>query len=125
MAGYIDFDPDANDMPAAGDVNISYAVHPWARRQAVATTAVLQICNYLAEEDIGDRAIIRAARENTASLGVAERCGFRYIAENPSTTDHRPDGLPVIYRTYALNLRDRSNARQAPGLRGGQPSACR
>lgn len=111
LAGYIDFDPDTNDLPSAGDVNISYAVHPWARRRAVATTAVLLVCNYIADKDIGDRAIIRAAPQNTASLGVAERCGFRFIAEITSTSDRRPDGSPVVYVTYALDLRDRADAR--------------
>jgi len=111
LAGYIDFDPDTNDLPAAGDVNISYAVHLWARRRAVATTAVLLVCNYIADQDIGDRAIIRADPQNTASLGVAERCGFRFIAEITSMSDHRPDGSPVVYVTYALDLRDRADAR--------------
>jgi RimJ/RimL family protein N-acetyltransferase len=111
LAGYIDFDPETNDLPAAGDVNISYAVHPWARRRAVATIAVLLVCNYIADNDIGDRAIIRADPQNTASLGVAERCGFRYIAEIASKTDRQPDGSPVVYVTYALDLRDRADAR--------------
>lgn len=110
LAGYIDFDGDMNDLPAAGDVNISYAVHRWARRRAVATTAVLLICDYIADEGIGVRAIIRADRKNTASIGVAERCGFRYIAEIPSMSEHRPDGSPVVYATYALDLRDGADA---------------
>jgi RimJ/RimL family protein N-acetyltransferase len=111
LAGYIDFDPETNDLPAAGDVNISYAVHPWARRRAVATTAVLLVCNYIADNDIGDRAIIRADPQNTASLGVAERSGFRFIAEIASMTDCHPDGSPVVYVTYALDLRDRAHVR--------------
>ncbi|WP_434590779.1 hypothetical protein [Brevibacterium sp. 1718] len=37
LAGYIDFDPTMKDLPAAGDVNIAYSVHPWARRRRVAT----------------------------------------------------------------------------------------
>lgn len=111
LAGYIDFDPNTNDLPAAGDVNITYAVHPWARRRAVATTAVLLVCNYIADEDIGDRAIIRADRRNTASLGVAERSGFRFIAEITSTSDHHPDGSPAVYMTYGLDLRDWAKSR--------------
>lgn len=113
LAGYIDVDPDATGLPAAGDVNISYAVHPWARRRAVATTAVLLVCTYIGDEDIGDRAIIRADSRNTASLGVAERCGFRFIAATTSMTGHRADASPVKYVTYALDLR----GRQAPGRR--------
>lgn len=104
LAGYIDFDPETNHLPAVGDVNISYAVHPWARRRAVATTAVRLVCNYIADQNIGDRAIIRADPQNIASLRVAERCGFRFIAEITSMTDRRPDGSPAVYATYALDL---------------------
>lgn len=111
LAGYIDFDPDAKDLPASGDVNISYAVHRWARRQAVATSAVRLVCDYLANADVGTRAIIRADALNTASVAVAERSGFRFIAEITSTTDHRPDGSAVVYVLYALNLRERATAR--------------
>lgn len=104
LAGYIDFDPDAKDLPAAGDINISYAVHPWARRQSVATSAVALICNYLANEGVGKRAIIRADTRNTASRAVAERSGFSYIAEITSSADHRSDGSAVECVVYALNL---------------------
>lgn len=95
LAGYIDFDPDANDVPAAGDINIAYAVHPWARRQGVATSAVLLMCNHLADEYAGKRAIIRADARNTASQGVAVRSGFRCIADSAPAAGH------VL---YALNL---------------------
>lgn len=95
LAGYIDFDPDAEDLPAAGDINIAYAVHPWARGQGVATSAVLLVCNYLAAEAAGKRAIIRADARNTASQGVAVRSGFRRIA------DAAPAGGYVL---YARNL---------------------
>ncbi|WGM19819.1 GNAT family N-acetyltransferase [Paenarthrobacter sp. OM7] len=111
LAGYIDFDPEIDDLPAAGDVNISYAVHPWARRRAVATTAVLLVCRYIADNDIGDRAIIRADPQNAASIGVAERCGFRYTADSAPITDRSPDGSPVVYLTYALDLRGKADAR--------------
>jgi RimJ/RimL family protein N-acetyltransferase len=77
----------------------------------VATTAVLLVCNYIADNDIGDRAIIRADPQNTASLGVAERSGFGFIAEIASMTDRHPDGSPVVYVTYALDLRDWAHVR--------------
>jgi hypothetical protein len=32
LAGYVDCDPDVGDGLEPGDVNISYAVHPWASR---------------------------------------------------------------------------------------------
>ncbi|MCR2784591.1 MULTISPECIES: GNAT family N-acetyltransferase [unclassified Microbacterium] len=106
LAGYIDFDPGADDLPAAGDVNISYAIHPWARQRGVATSAVLLLCDYLAGMNIGKRAIIRAQPLNTASVRVAERSGFRFLAEISSTHDYHPDGSAVIYATYALDFRD-------------------
>ncbi|MBT2514969.1 GNAT family N-acetyltransferase [Arthrobacter sp. ISL-30] len=46
LAGYVDFDPDANYLPAAGDVNISYAVHRRARRRGgrdVSRSSCMQI----------------------------------------------------------------------------------
>src|SRR5262245_27931865 len=36
LAGYVDCDPDNQDALEPGDVNISYAVHPWARGRGVA-----------------------------------------------------------------------------------------
>lgn len=125
LAGYIDFDPEANDLPAAGDVNISYAVHPWARRRAVATTAVFLVCNYIADNNFGDRAIIRADPQNPASIGVAERCGFRFIAEIASMTDRHPDGSPVVYVTYALDLQGRRPVSDpSPGTPASAPNKC-
>jgi hypothetical protein len=34
LAGYVEGNPDVRDGLEAGDVNISYAVHPWARGRA-------------------------------------------------------------------------------------------
>lgn len=39
LAGYVDCDPEVRDGLAAGDVNVSYAVHPWARGRGVAVEA--------------------------------------------------------------------------------------
>jgi RimJ/RimL family protein N-acetyltransferase len=95
LAGYVDFDPDADDLPSAGDVNIAYAVHPWARRRGVATAAVLLVCQHITDEGIAARAIIRADPRNRASIGVATRCGFQLVAEAKPTE-------PNV--TYALDL---------------------
>ncbi|MBT2514970.1 GNAT family N-acetyltransferase [Arthrobacter sp. ISL-30] len=86
----------------------------------VATSAVLLVCKYIADEDIGDRAIIRADPLNTASVRVAESSGFRFITEITSTSDHHADGSPVVYVTYALILRDSATAGEGPptGARG-------
>src|ERR1700712_1112316 len=40
LCGYVDVTPDNHDGLEPGDVNISYAVHPWARGQGVAVEAV-------------------------------------------------------------------------------------
>lgn len=111
LAGYIDFDTETDDALAVGAVNIAYAVHPWARRRAVATTAVRLVCDYIADKNIGNRAIIRADPQNIASLRVAERCGFRLITEMTSTTDRHPDGSAAVYAIYALDLGTKKNAR--------------
>lgn len=95
LAGYVDFDPDADNLPSADDVNIAYAVHPWARRRGVATTAVLLVCKHITNEGLASRALIRADPLNTGSVGVATRCGFQLIIEPGPTEPHA---------TYAMNL---------------------
>lgn len=47
LAGYIECDPDLADLPAKGDVNVSYSIHPWARRRGIATAAVEIICEFM------------------------------------------------------------------------------
>jgi hypothetical protein len=56
------------------------------------------MCNYIAD---------------IASVGVAERCGFRFIAEIASMTDRRPDARPSYMRpTVSVFAK-----RQTPGQR--------
>ena len=100
LAGYVDFDPDAEFLSSPRDANIAYAVHPWARRRGVATSAVLLVCHHVTAAGIADRAIIRANPSNLASVGVARRCGFHLI--EPGRGDSASD-----YTTYALDLRPR------------------
>ncbi|MFT4136130.1 GNAT family N-acetyltransferase [Microbacterium sp.] len=104
LAGYVDFDPDNADGLQPGDVNISYAVHPWARGSGVASEAVLAICQRLRDEDIGRRVAIRVEPENVASVRVAEKCGFRPAGSFTSSTDTHPDGTPVVLSLYLLDL---------------------
>lgn len=104
LAGYVDFDPDLADLPEPGDVNISYAVHPWARRRSLATAAVLLLCDRLSADGVGTRAVIRTEPGNVASVGVAERCGFRLHGEVLSATDRHSDGTPVRYAVYTRPL---------------------
>ncbi|MFT4295327.1 MAG: GNAT family N-acetyltransferase [Micropruina sp.] len=104
LAGYVDFDPDNADGLELGDVNLSYAVHPWARGSGVASEAVLAVCQRLREQDIGRRAAIRVELENVGSVRVAERCGFRYVRRFASSTDTHADGSPVVLSRYLLDL---------------------
>ncbi|RNI19513.1 GNAT family N-acetyltransferase [Flexivirga caeni] len=104
LGGYVDCDPAVDDGLDAGEVNVSYAVHPWARRHGVATRAVTLMCDYLRAEGIGTRAALRIEPENVASLGVADRTGFRFVREFTSATDTHPDGTPVTFRLYLRDL---------------------
>ncbi|MET8149630.1 GNAT family N-acetyltransferase [Actinoplanes sp. NPDC049668] len=69
LAGYVDCNPDVRDGLEDGDVNISYAVHPWARGRGVAVEAVGLIRAYLREERIGTRAAIRVQPETSRPSG--------------------------------------------------------
>ena len=104
LAGYVDFDPDNDDGLEPDDVNLSYSVHPWARGRGVAVAAVRAMCDVLRGSEIGVRAAIRVEPENTASVRVAEKCGFHHIRDFPSTTDRHPDGSPVTMSLYLLDL---------------------
>ncbi|MEZ5087111.1 MAG: GNAT family N-acetyltransferase [Tessaracoccus sp.] len=105
LAGYVDFDP-AGDLDGLepGDVNLAYAVHPWARGSGVASEAVLAVCHHLREHAIGRRAAIRVEPENLPSVRVAEKCGFRYVRSVASSEDTHADGSPVIMSVYLLDL---------------------
>jgi RimJ/RimL family protein N-acetyltransferase len=107
LAGYVDCDPDVRDGLDAGDVpvvNVSYAVHPWARRRGVAVEAVRLICGFVRANQIGTRAAIRVDPENEASAGVARNCGFTYVRDFSSATDTHDDGTPVTLSLYLLDL---------------------
>ena len=104
LAGYVDCDPDNGDGLEPGDVNLSYAVHPWARGQGVAVEAVRLICEFVRANHIGTRAAIKVEPENQASVRVAEKCAFVYVRDFASTTDTHDDGTPVTLRLYVLDL---------------------
>ncbi|MFJ4076959.1 GNAT family N-acetyltransferase [Curtobacterium sp. NPDC089991] len=109
LAGYIDFDPDADDLPEPGDVNIAYAVHPRARRQGVATAAISLLCARLQRLGVGRRAIIRAEIDNAPSAAAARRSGFFHLGDFPALGEAGPGGEPVIYRTFGRLLTDSSS----------------
>lgn len=104
LCGYIDYDPDNHDGIEPEDVAISYAVHPWARGQAVAVEAVRLICDVIRMNHVGKRAAIRAEPENTASVRVAEKSGFRYVRDFPSSMDTQTDGTPTTLSLYLSDL---------------------
>ncbi len=104
LAGYVDCDPDNRDGLKQGDVNLSYAVHPWARGRGVAAAAVRLICDFVRTTDIGTRAAIRVAPGNTASVRVAEKCGFTHVRDFVSGTDTHDDGSAVTLSLYVLSL---------------------
>lgn len=107
LGGYVDCDPDNSDGLEPGElgiVNISYTTHAWARRRGVATRAVALICDYIGVHRIGDRAALRIEPDNVASLGVAERAGFRFDRDFLSATDTHPDGTPRRMRLYLLDI---------------------
>jgi RimJ/RimL family protein N-acetyltransferase len=97
-------DPDAGDGLEVGDVNVSYAVHPWARGRGVAVEAIRLICEFVRANDIGTRAAIRVDPENTASVRVAHKSGFTYVRDFVSSTDTHDDGTPVTLSLYLLGL---------------------
>jgi RimJ/RimL family protein N-acetyltransferase len=104
LCGYIDYDPENDDGIDSEDVSISYAVHPWARGQGVAVEAVRLICDVIRTNQIGTRAAIRVEPENSASVRVAEKSGFRYVRDFPSTTDTHADGTSTTLSLYLLDL---------------------
>jgi RimJ/RimL family protein N-acetyltransferase len=104
LAGYVDCDPDMTDGLEPADVNLSYAVHPWARGRGVATSAVRLMCDFVRSNAIGTRAAIRVEPANQASIRVAEKCAFRYVRDFVSATDTHHDGTPARLRLYLLDL---------------------
>ena len=104
LCGYIDYTLDIDDGIEPDDVALSYATHPWARGQGVAVEAVRLLCDVLRTDKIGTRAAIRVEPENTASVRVAQKAGFTYIRDFPSNRDTHPDGTPLTFSLYLLDL---------------------
>lgn len=104
LAGYVDCDPDLPDLPEPHDVNIAYAVHPWARHRGAGAEAVRLMCDYIRRNRIGDRAVARIERGNVASIALVKRLGFEHIDDVTSLDDTDRAGEPVVYGVYALKL---------------------
>ncbi len=115
LGGYVDYDPGVGDGLEPGQVNITYAVHPWARRRGVASAAVGLLLEEMAERGVGTHAAIRVDPQNTASRGVAERSGFALAREVFSSTDTRPDGTPSTLLVYLRELSARIGEQHSRG----------
>lgn len=99
LAGYLEVDPDVTDGLGEGDVNVAYAVLPWARGRGVARDAVRAVAQRLREDGRG-RAALRVDVGNTASLRVAAATGFHLVGDVLSATDRSPDGSPAVLRVF-------------------------
>jgi len=85
LAGMVAANLDAYGLGlAAGEVNLSYAVHPWARRRGVARCAIALMCAWLGDCGLGDRAVIRVDPANEASIRTARSCGFTALGPRTS-----------------------------------------
>ncbi|MGW6282079.1 GNAT family N-acetyltransferase [Kribbella sp. NPDC055071] len=104
LCGYVDYTPDLDDGLDPGDVALAYSIHPWARGQGLAVEAVRLLCDVLRTDKVGTRAAIRVEPENTASVHVAQKAGFTYIRDFPSNRDKHPDGTPLTFSLYTLDL---------------------
>ncbi|GAB2604319.1 GNAT family N-acetyltransferase [Pseudactinotalea suaedae] len=104
LAGYVDYNPAVDDGLEPGEVNITYATHPWARGRGVAVAAVQLLCDRMAEHAEGSHAAIRVDPENHASVRVAEKAGFTLAREVESTTDVRPDGTLATLLVWLRDL---------------------
>lgn len=76
LAGMVAVNPEAQDGVGVGDLNVSYAVHTWARRRGVATAAVRAVAGEVRGRWPGAALVIRVDPQNIASIAVADACGF-------------------------------------------------
>jgi RimJ/RimL family protein N-acetyltransferase len=104
LAGYVDCDPDVVDGLEPGDVNIGYAVHPWARGRGVAGEAVRLILEYMRANRIGTRAAIRVDPRNIASVRVAEKSGFVHVHDFTPEDGEQVEGVPATMRLYVRDV---------------------
>ncbi|MDE9366390.1 GNAT family N-acetyltransferase [Luteipulveratus sp. YIM 133132] len=106
LCGYIDYTPglDGGLNPGQSALSLAYAVHPWARGHGVAAEAVRLICDVLRTDRLGTRAAIRVEPDNSASVRVAQKAGFRYVRDFSSERDPQPDGTPTTFSLYVLDL---------------------
>lgn len=97
LAGMVAGNPSLAVL-AEGEANISYAVHPWARRRGVARTAVGLLCQWLADQRLAATAVIRVDPDNHASIRTALACGF--VAAGQA---EEPDGVVMAVFRRSLS----------------------
>jgi RimJ/RimL family protein N-acetyltransferase len=87
-----------------GDVNLSYCIYHWARGRGTARLAVGQLCDWLAAEGLGRRAVARVEPANTSSL--------RVIRAVPGFTLQGTFGSPrgVVHEHHARSLQTARHA---------------
>lgn len=101
LAGMVAANLDAEALGLVpGEVNLSYAVHPWARRRGVARCAIALACAWLVECGLGDRAVIQVDPDNEASVRTAMSCGFTPLGARTSpggdVLEHWVRALPPV-----------------------------
>lgn len=82
LVGGVELRP--RDGGAAGQLNVSYWVAPSWRRRGIAKEAVALAIDYAATRLRASSVVIKALRENAASLGVARAVGATFVGEEPS-----------------------------------------
>jgi RimJ/RimL family protein N-acetyltransferase len=108
-----------------GRANVSYVVFPFARRMGLASSAV-RLATEWAFEHLGVRAVVAVVDEqNVASLGVAQKAGFRpdgpadswEYSESGVMLRYTLTGPGVLKCRPATEQRARSDAMKERGLR--------
>jgi RimJ/RimL family protein N-acetyltransferase len=82
LVGGVELRP--RDAGEAGELNVSYWVAPSWRQRGIAKEAVALAIEYAATELRAPSVVIKALRENVASLGVARAVGATFVGEEPS-----------------------------------------
>lgn len=72
------------DRGDTGELNVSYFVFPSWRRRGIAKEAVALAIDYAGQELRARSVVIKALRENVASISVARAVGATFVGEEPS-----------------------------------------
>ncbi len=80
LAGMVEANTDNTSIEGLeeGDANISYSLYPEARGKGYVTRAVNLLVEFLRGKGV-KRAVIRVHPENTSSLNIPLRCGFKKV----------------------------------------------